>query len=162
MFQSPNAQFSLLVGGDYLQFTTELWQPPAADKMNLLVRRDKKEEGVTVIYDAKFPFLDIEIFWDEKGEMRFQVYRKENQVLKYVDKANTHRPTTFKSIANGVFTRLARLTSNTATNQNLQIDELYPDHAEALFTADLASPMDFPTFKELWEEDEQLKNQPKN
>eukprot|EP00957_Ditylum_brightwellii_P181570 13830514-Ditylum_brightwellii.AAC.1 len=61
-----------LLGGDYLQLTTELWQPPAADEMNLLVQKDKKEEGVTVIYDAKFPFLGIEMFWDEEGEMRFQ------------------------------------------------------------------------------------------
>eukprot|EP00957_Ditylum_brightwellii_P122962 9375343-Ditylum_brightwellii.AAC.1 len=69
-----------------------------------------------------------------------------------------HHSTTFKSIVNGVFTRLARLTSNMAINQNLQINKLYPDHAEALFTADLAPPMDFPIFKELWEEDEQWKS----
>eukprot|EP00957_Ditylum_brightwellii_P178554 13600922-Ditylum_brightwellii.AAC.1 len=104
----------------------------------------------------------MEMIWDEKGEMRFKVYRKENQALKYVDKASTHCPTTFKSIANEVFTRLARLTSNTATNQNLKIDKLYPDHAEAVFTADLTPPTDFLIFKELLEEDERQKNQPKN
>eukprot|EP00957_Ditylum_brightwellii_P003777 286794-Ditylum_brightwellii.AAC.1 len=91
----------------------------------------------------------MEIFWDEKGEMKFQVCRKENQALKYIDNASTHCPATFKSITNWVFTRLARLTSNTATNQTLQIDELYPDHAEALFTADLTPPTGFPVFKEL-------------
>eukprot|EP00957_Ditylum_brightwellii_P090883 6920323-Ditylum_brightwellii.AAC.1 len=68
----------------------------------------------------------------------------------------------FNSIENGIFTRLARLTSNTATNQNLEIDKLYPDHTDTLFTADLAPPTDFPIFKALWEEDEQQKNQPKN
>eukprot|EP00957_Ditylum_brightwellii_P125519 9567517-Ditylum_brightwellii.AAC.1 len=66
-----------LAGGDYLQLTTNLWQPLAADEVNLLAWKYKKEEGVMVIYDAKFPFLNMEMFWDEKGEMRFQVYREE-------------------------------------------------------------------------------------
>eukprot|EP00957_Ditylum_brightwellii_P080116 6093262-Ditylum_brightwellii.AAC.1 len=75
--------------------------------------------GVTVIYNSKFPFLDMRKNWDrESGEMRFSVFRKPNQVLKYVDRENTHRPTTFKSIANGFFTQLARLTSKSATNEN--------------------------------------------
>eukprot|EP00957_Ditylum_brightwellii_P077062 5856701-Ditylum_brightwellii.AAC.1 len=89
------------------------------------------------------------MFWDKNGEMRFQVYRKVNQALKYVNKASTHCPTTFKSITNGVFTRLERLTSNMATNQNLQINKIYLDHTDALFTVDLAPPTDFPHFKEL-------------
>eukprot|EP00957_Ditylum_brightwellii_P094715 7212809-Ditylum_brightwellii.AAC.1 len=92
--------------------------------------------------------------------MRFSVFRDPNQALKYVNRASTHRPTTFKSIANGVFTRLARLTSNIVANRNQQIDELYPDHAEALFIADLAPPMDFPSFQELWNEDAERKNKP--
>eukprot|EP00957_Ditylum_brightwellii_P104230 7939616-Ditylum_brightwellii.AAC.1 len=52
----------------------------------------------------------------ESGEMRFSVFRKPNQALKYVDKENMHRPITFKSIASGVFTRLARPTLNIAAN----------------------------------------------
>eukprot|EP00957_Ditylum_brightwellii_P183924 14009810-Ditylum_brightwellii.AAC.1 len=63
--------------------------------------------------------------------------------------ASTHRPTTFKSITSGVFTRLTRLTLNIAANEKAQIDELYPDHPKALFTADLDPPTDFPTFQEL-------------
>eukprot|EP00957_Ditylum_brightwellii_P016085 1211601-Ditylum_brightwellii.AAC.1 len=81
--------------------------------------------------------------------MRFSVFRKPNQALKYVDRGSTHRPTTFKSIVNGGFTRLARLTSKIAANENARINEIYPDHAEALFAADLAPPTDFPTFNKL-------------
>jgi hypothetical protein len=66
--------------------------------------------------------------------------------LKYVNKASAHRPTAFKSIASGVFTCLARLTLNIVANENVQIDKLHPDHAEALFIADLAPPTNFPTF----------------
>ena len=92
--------------------------------------------------------------------MRFSVFRKPNQALKYVDKNSTHRATTFKSIANGVFTRLARLTSKIVANQEARIDEIYPDHAEALFIAELAPPTDFPTFKDLWDDDEKRRNAP--
>eukprot|EP00957_Ditylum_brightwellii_P134636 10264368-Ditylum_brightwellii.AAC.1 len=61
--------------------------------------------GVTVVYESEFPFLDMRMSWDgESGEMQFLVFRKPNQVLKYVDKNSMHRPTAFKSIANGVFT----------------------------------------------------------
>eukprot|EP00957_Ditylum_brightwellii_P104891 7994401-Ditylum_brightwellii.AAC.1 len=59
----------------------------------------------------------MEMRWDEASrEMRFSVFQKPNQALKYIDKASAHRPTTFKSIANGVFTRLARLTLDIAAN----------------------------------------------
>eukprot|EP00957_Ditylum_brightwellii_P143402 10924840-Ditylum_brightwellii.AAC.1 len=99
--------------------------------------------------------------WDEEsGNMRFLVFRKPNQALKYVDKNSTHQASTFKSIANGVFTRLARLTSKIAANQDARIDAIYPDHTEALFKADLAPPTDFPTFKDLWEDDKKRKNAP--
>eukprot|EP00957_Ditylum_brightwellii_P203298 15334056-Ditylum_brightwellii.AAC.1 len=75
--------------------------------------------GVTVIYDSEFLFLDMRMNWDgESIEMRFSVFRKPNQALKYVDRESTHRPTTFKSIANVVFTWLARLTSKIAANEN--------------------------------------------
>eukprot|EP00957_Ditylum_brightwellii_P068306 5185679-Ditylum_brightwellii.AAC.1 len=73
--------------------------------------------GMTVIYIKEFPFLDMKMNWDrESGEMRFSVFRKPNQALKYVDRKSMHRPTTFKSFANGVFMRLARLISNIAAN----------------------------------------------
>eukprot|EP00957_Ditylum_brightwellii_P030347 2298363-Ditylum_brightwellii.AAC.1 len=92
---------------------------------------------------------------DESGEMKFSVFRKPNQTLKYVERNSTHRPTTFKSIANGVFTQLARLTSRSVANGNAQINDVYPDHAEALFTANLAPLTDFPTFDKLWRDDKE-------
>eukprot|EP00957_Ditylum_brightwellii_P001648 127640-Ditylum_brightwellii.AAC.1 len=93
--------------------------------------------------------------WDkESKEMRFSVFRKPNQALKYVDRASTHRPTTFKSIASGKFARLARRTLNIAANGKAQIDKIYPDHAKAFFTANLAPPTDFPAFQELWQDNE--------
>eukprot|EP00957_Ditylum_brightwellii_P165576 12605058-Ditylum_brightwellii.AAC.1 len=86
--------------------------------------------------------------WEkESGEMKFSVFWKSNQALKYVNRASTHRPTTFKSIASGVFKQLTRLTLNIAANEIAQINKLYPDCVKILFTADLALPTDFPTFQ---------------
>eukprot|EP00957_Ditylum_brightwellii_P182290 13887539-Ditylum_brightwellii.AAC.1 len=61
-------------------------------------------------------------------------------------------------MANGVFTRLAGLTSNIAANANKQIDELYLDHAEALFIVDLAPPTNFPSFQDSLQAEEEHKN----
>eukprot|EP00957_Ditylum_brightwellii_P046785 3550732-Ditylum_brightwellii.AAC.1 len=82
-------------------------------------QNNKKELGMTVIRDSSFPFLDMRMEWDdESGNMKFSVFPKPNQALEYVDRNSTHRPTMFKSIANGVFTRLARLTSKNMANGN--------------------------------------------
>eukprot|EP00957_Ditylum_brightwellii_P179793 13696150-Ditylum_brightwellii.AAC.1 len=137
----------------------QLWQPLPTDEANSPIPRDKKEKRVTVIYNQASPLLDMEMQWDEVSrEMGLQVFQKPNQALKYVDKASTHRPTAFKSIANGVLTQLARLTLNIAASRNKQIDKLYPDHREALFIVDLAPPMDFSSYGELWQADGERKN----
>eukprot|EP00957_Ditylum_brightwellii_P040252 3045867-Ditylum_brightwellii.AAC.1 len=117
--------------------------------------------GVIVIRDSAFSFLDMRMEWDdESGEMKISLFQKPNQALKYVDRNSTHRPTMFKSIANGVFTQLARLISRSVANGNARIDDVYPDHAEALFTADLAPPTDFLTFNKLWRNDKEQKKDP--
>eukprot|EP00957_Ditylum_brightwellii_P024906 1883383-Ditylum_brightwellii.AAC.1 len=73
----------------------------------------------------------------ESNKLLFQVYRKEDQQLKYVDQQSTHKPTTFKYTTTGVYTRLSRLTSYSDSTAKKLIDELYPDHAAALKVADL-------------------------
>eukprot|EP00957_Ditylum_brightwellii_P104869 7992623-Ditylum_brightwellii.AAC.1 len=47
-------------------------------------------------------------------------------------------------------------------NEKRQIDELYPDHAEALSIADLAPPTDFPVFQfqKLCQDDKKWKKEP--
>eukprot|EP00957_Ditylum_brightwellii_P143992 10971797-Ditylum_brightwellii.AAC.1 len=115
--------------GDCMQFATDLWLPPPANTSNSPVKKDKKEKKVTVVYNSEFLFLDMQMCWDgESGEMRLLVFKKPNQALKYVDRNSTHRPATFMSIANGIFTQLARLTSKIAANENARIDDIYPDN----------------------------------
>eukprot|EP00957_Ditylum_brightwellii_P024244 1828809-Ditylum_brightwellii.AAC.1 len=62
-----------------------------------------KDERNTVKVVAKpsFPFLNMQMFWDDDGNLAFVVYRKERQALKYIDRQNLHRETVFKSIGKG-------------------------------------------------------------
>eukprot|EP00957_Ditylum_brightwellii_P199772 15228832-Ditylum_brightwellii.AAC.1 len=85
----------------------------------------------------------------ESNQLLFRMYREEDQELKYVDQQSTHRPINFKSIATGVYTRLSRLTSYSESTAEKSIDEIYPEHAEALNAANLMKDK-FPTFGEIW------------
>eukprot|EP00957_Ditylum_brightwellii_P019786 1492735-Ditylum_brightwellii.AAC.1 len=56
------------------------------------------------------------MMWDNMGFLRFGVYHKEGQAIKYVDCSICHRPCTFKSIALGFYLWFGRLTSKTTEN----------------------------------------------
>eukprot|EP00957_Ditylum_brightwellii_P141980 10816510-Ditylum_brightwellii.AAC.1 len=85
----------------------------------------------------------------ESNKPLFRVYRKEDQQLKHMDQQSTHRPTTFKYIATGVYTRLSRLTSSSDSTAEKSVDKLYPDHTAALKAANLVKDK-FPKFGEIW------------
>eukprot|EP00957_Ditylum_brightwellii_P042103 3188953-Ditylum_brightwellii.AAC.1 len=40
------------------------------------------------------------------------------------------------------------------TNRKEKVDEVYPDHVESLFIADVAPEVDFPAFKDSWKEED--------
>eukprot|EP00957_Ditylum_brightwellii_P142527 10859022-Ditylum_brightwellii.AAC.1 len=75
----------------------------------------------------------------DDGQLRFNVFNKKKQAIKYVEK--------------GVYTRLGRLTWKTPENAKVQIDKLYPLHVEALLTANL-EPVEFPTVGKIWKREE--------
>ena len=103
-----------------------------------------------MVTDKVFPLLDLELFWDDRGKLEFQVHQKKNQVLKYLNKESTHTKSTFKAISNGVINRLAKLTSRIDDNAMMSIRECYPDYTNALARAGLGMK-NFPTLKEVWE-----------
>eukprot|EP00957_Ditylum_brightwellii_P045594 3457792-Ditylum_brightwellii.AAC.1 len=76
--------------------------------------------------------------------------------MKYVDKGSTHHPCAFKSITSGVYTQVGCLTSKIPENANLRVDELYPQHAEALLTANL-EPVEFPKLSKICKKEEEAK-----
>ena len=138
-----------------LLFTTEIWNPSEG-----ITQVTKIDETFSTVESASFPFLDMELSWAQDEMLTFKVHMKENQVLKYLNKGSCHTSNCFKAIPNGVFKRLSKLTSKTASNLNSKLDKLYPDHAKALRTANLA-PSSFPTMKEIIEETE-CENEKKN
>eukprot|EP00957_Ditylum_brightwellii_P098536 7506394-Ditylum_brightwellii.AAC.1 len=50
-----------------------------------------------------FPSLDMRMRW-QGNRLEFQVYQKENQLLKYIDKQSTHHPLTFRPTTTSVLT----------------------------------------------------------
>eukprot|EP00957_Ditylum_brightwellii_P092333 7029911-Ditylum_brightwellii.AAC.1 len=66
---------------------------------------DKWEEKVTVVRKEEFPYLDMKLY-GSKQELRFAVYNKENQHIKYVNRESCHCTSVFKAIPEGVFTCL--------------------------------------------------------
>jgi hypothetical protein len=66
-----------------------------------------------VVKSAHFLFLDMKMTWSEEGDLRFGVYLKPGQELKYLNSDSLHPPHCFKAITKGVFGRLASLTSLT-------------------------------------------------
>ena len=82
-----------------------------------------KQDYVSEITTNTFPYLDLEFLWNADGELEYQVHRKPNQQLKYLNKVSTRTNATFNAIPSGIFYRLAKLTSRTKKNAQMKIDE---------------------------------------
>ena len=101
---------------DCLQFTAEVWN----------IEDDEKiiNKKLTIIKDTYFPYLDMEMCWNKRDELKFQVHMKPNQKLRYINADSTHPPSTFKAIPSGVLNRLSKLTSKSKTLENTKIDKI--------------------------------------
>jgi hypothetical protein len=85
-----------------------------------------------VVKSSHFPFLDMKMTWSDKGDLRFGVYLKPGQQLKYLNSDSSHPPCCFKKITKGVFSLLASLTLLTNESRYKSIKDLYPQHLGAL------------------------------
>ena len=82
---------------------------------------------VSAIKGNLFPYLDLALYWTPDGSLQFKVYMKENQLLKYLNKGSCHTKSCMKAIPNGVFNRLAKLTSSTRRSREAKIND-FPQH----------------------------------
>ena len=103
-----------------------------------------KQDYVSEIATNTLLYLDLEFLWNADGALEFQVHPKPNQKLKYLNTASIHTNATFNAILSGIFYRLAKMTSRTKKNSQMNIDERYQGHAKALSKAGLA-PKIYPT-----------------
>ena len=141
-----------LAGGNYLQFTCEVW----LDKSTSVLPTLTIDPKITIRPDNFFPYLDTELVWSPEGDLQFQVHLKPNQQLKYLNADSIHTKSCFKAIPSGVYKRLSKLTTVTETNKNLPLDKIYPQHFKALQSAGLVTKK-VPTLTEQLQHDEQAK-----
>ena len=45
---------------------------------------------VAVNGNSHFPYLDIQLSWDEKDELNFKVHKKPNEIVKYLNSHSHH------------------------------------------------------------------------
>ena len=76
---------------------------------NTSLSRDK-QDNISGIASNTFPYIDIEFLWNTDRELRYQVHRKPNQKLTYLNKGSTHTNTTLNATPSGIFYKIAKLT----------------------------------------------------
>ena len=108
-----------------------------------------KEERVQIVTNDEFPFLDITMSWSPEGGLKFSVFSKKGQQLKYVGKESPQTPGTLSAIPSGVLNRLDKLTSLKPSIYSEGLEKTYPDHVNAPRKAGLA-PSNLPTMRYLW------------
>mmetsp|Transcript_40255 Transcript_40255/g.49048 ORF Transcript_40255/g.49048 Transcript_40255/m.49048 type:complete len:278 (+) Transcript_40255:153-986(+) len=142
-------------GSTHLQFTAALWIPNFVDTSlpPLIDNTITISNKLSIKTGPTFPFLDAELLWHEQGDLRWGVFQKPNQALKYVPRQSTHSGVTHSAITKGDFKRLTHLTTISAENGDLLLDRVYPHHASALRKASLA-PKIFPSLNEIGAADE--------
>ena len=87
-----------MIESDCLQFIMEVW--------GKIGNSNIKNEKLTYVNEKYFPYLGMEMYWNDTKEIKFQVHLKPKQNLKYINSDSTHLPSTFKAIASGVLERL--------------------------------------------------------
>ena len=129
-----------LCGNSFLQFKAVMWQSGG--------RLSRDTPNLSVDTNPAFPYLDMEMYWSSRGQLRFRVHLKPNQQLLYLNRGSSHTWSCYRAIESGVLGRLAKLTSATAANLGCSMDQLYPEHAKALRHAGLSCNR-FPTLKQV-------------
>ena len=127
----------------HLQFTTEIWTTEENSPL------PEKEYRVQIVTNDEFPFLDVKMSWSPEGDLKFSVFRKIGQQLKYVGKKSIHTPGTLRAIPSLVLNWLSKLTSQKPSLHSEGVDTIYPDYANSLRKAGLAPP-NFPKMEYSW------------
>ena len=87
---------NIAAGNQHLQFTAEIW----TSNVNPLL--PAKEYRVQILMNYKLPFLDMKMSWSPEGDLKFGVFKKKGQQLKYDRKEITHTPGNLLAISSGV------------------------------------------------------------
>ena len=113
-----------------IKFTMEIWKPSDEKKR-------KVNDVITVLGGNSTPYLDADLFFNEKGELGTRVYFKEGYKIKYVSAESVHPDSCKKAVIKSQGIRTAELTTRTPENENLSLSKLYPEVDKALREAGL-------------------------
>ena len=94
-----------ILDSDGLQFTMAIWSAGSESR--------KINDRLDFIGNDVFLYLDAGLFWNDKGNIAFQVHKKPSYQTKYVSVKSHHYPKHKASIPYGIEIRLASLTSRT-------------------------------------------------
>ena len=118
------------ITGGIIKFTLEIWKP--SDE-----KERKVNDVIKVLGGNSTPYLDADLFFNEKRELGIRVYFKEEYTIKYVGADSVHTKATKKAVIKSQCIRTAELTTRTPTNENSSLSDLYPDIDAALREAGL-------------------------
>ena len=98
----------------------------------------EKKDIVQIIAARGFSFLDMNTSWYPEGGLKFGIFGKKGQQLKYIGKCSTHTPGTLRMIPSEVLNYLAKLTSNKPNFRSKSVYSVYLNHTNYLCEAGLA------------------------
>jgi hypothetical protein len=125
-----------LLGTVDIQFTIEIWQP--GETSQPLPTSEVSVEGIGTFQQASingntsFPYLDIQLSWNDEGKLYCGVYKKPGELVKYLKNDSHHHQNHKAIVLSSVELHLALLTTKTAANENQSISDVYPDKHESL------------------------------
>jgi hypothetical protein len=100
-----------LLGTVDIQFTMEIWRP--GETSQPLSTSEVSVEGIGKFYrvcingNTSFPYLDIQLSWNEEGKLYFRVYKKPGELVKYSNNDSHHHQNHKAAVLSGVKLRLA-------------------------------------------------------
>ncbi len=87
-----------------------------------------------------FPYLDIQLLWEEMGHLNFNVYQKPGKLVKYLNTTSHHNKNHKAAVLSGIESCLALLITVTADNEHLSMSDIYPNKHESLSVAGQLKP----------------------
>ena len=99
-----------------IKFTMEIWKPSDEKKRKVI-------DVITVLGGDSTPYLDTELFFNEKREFGTRVYFKEGYKIKYVGANSVHTDSCKKAIIKSQCIRTTELASRTPENENSNLSE---------------------------------------
>ncbi len=90
---------------------------------------------VSVNGNYSFPYLDIQLLWNNAGKIKFNIYKKPGELIKYLNTNSHHHKNCKTAVLQGMELCLAPLTTVLVDNKNLSLLNIHPDKHEALCTA---------------------------